>query len=230
MIFKTERWDNYQINNKNKQNMSTIINDLNWRYATKKFDATKKVSTEDLEKIKEILRLTPTSYGIQGMKFIFVKDSDLRSKIQAAGWNQAQITEASDLLVLCYNATLNDSDIDGLIQLVSDVRGVATEHLKGYSDMMKGTLANLTEEQKGNWLAKQVYIALGQLLTGLAALKIDATPMEGFDASQVDEILELDKLGLKSVLLCPIGYRHSEDESQHGAKVRYAIEDLFIEK
>lgn len=206
----------------------TIIDDLNWRYATKKFDSSKKVSTENIETIKEILRLTPTSYGLQGLKFVIVENPEIRKEIQAAAWNQEQVTEASHLIVLCYTKDLNATHVDNYMKLVSETRNTPLEKLDGFGNMIKQTISSMTDSQMGEWLTKQVYIALGQLLTGLSKLRIDSTPMEGFSPMKVDDILKLDDHGLSSVLLCPIGYRHEEDAAQHQKKVRQSKEDLFI--
>jgi len=208
---------------------NSILDDLNWRYATKKFDSEKRISNEDLETIKDILRLTPTSYGLQGLKFVLVENKNLRSEIQKAAWNQEQVTEASHLIVLCYVKNLGDSEVDSYVNLMSSTRDISIDKLEGFSGMMKNTIASMSEDQKGYWLSKQVYIALGQLMVGLSTMKIDSTPMEGFDPKKVDEILKLNDLDLSSVLICPIGYRHEEDMAQHQKKVRQSKDDMFIE-
>jgi nitroreductase len=208
--------------------MSTFIENANWRYATKKFDATKKVSTEDLNTLKEAIRLSASSFGLQLYKIIIVENPELRAKLQPASWGQTQIVDASQVIVFANQTQLSDADVDSYINNISKTRNLPTEALSGYSDYMKGALNNMPEAIRPFWTAKQTYLALGNLLNAAAELKIDVTPMEGFVPEQYNEILGLDKLGLNAAVVATIGYRHEEDATQHYAKVRKSTEDLFI--
>ncbi|MFH6999818.1 NAD(P)H-dependent oxidoreductase [Flavobacterium sp. FlaQc-57] len=208
--------------------MSTLLDNLNWRYATKKFDATKKISTEDLNTLKEAVRLSASSYGLQPFKVILVENPEIREQLKAAAWGQTQITDASHLFVFANDLNAGAESVDAYIKNISETRGVPTEALAGFSDMMKGTIANLSQEAKDIWTAKQTYIALGTLLSAAAELKIDATPMEGFSPASFNEILGLDKLGLNAAVIATVGYRHDEDDAQHYKKVRKSQEELFI--
>ncbi|MFV8322845.1 NAD(P)H-dependent oxidoreductase [uncultured Flavobacterium sp.] len=208
--------------------MSTFLENQNWRYATKKFDATKKITAEDLSTLKEAIRLSSSSYGLQPYKVIIVENPELRANIQPAAWGQSQIVEASHLIIFANETKVDDLAIDEYIKNISQTRNMPIEALAGYGDFMKSKITSLTPEEKNIWTAKQTYLALGNLLNVAAELKIDATPMEGFVPAQVNEILGLDKLGLNATLIATLGYRHDEDATQHYKKVRKSNEDLFI--
>lgn len=208
--------------------MSTLLDNLNWRYATKKFDATKKISSQDLNTLKEAVRLSASSYGLQPYKVIIVENPEIREKLKAAAYGQTQITDASQIFIFANDLNLGADSVDAYINTISETRGVPTDALGGFSDMMKGTISNLSVEAKNIWTAKQTYIALGTLLSAASELKIDATPMEGFNAAAFNEILGFDKLGLNTSVIATVGYRHDEDETQHYKKVRKSHENLFI--
>lgn len=208
--------------------MSTILDSLNWRYATKKFDATKKISNQDLETIKEALRLTASSYGLQPYKILIIESPELRAQLQPAAWGQTQIVDASHLLVFANQTDFGDNEIETYGKNIVETRGIPAESIQGYVDFMKSKISTLPLDKRDNWTAKQAYIALGNLLSVTAELKIDATPMEGFEAEKVNEILGLDKLGLNASLIATLGYRHEDDTTQHFKKVRKSNEEFFI--
>ena len=208
--------------------MSKFIENQNWRYATKKFDATKKVSATDLEILKEAIRLSSSSYGLQLYKIIIVENPEVRSKLQPASWGQTQIVDASHLIVFANQTNIGETEIDSYIENISQTRNLPIDALSGYGDFMKGAITPLSEEAKNIWTAKQTYLALGNLLNAAAELKIDVTPMEGFDPKQYNEILGLDKLNLNASVVAAVGYRHEEDATQHYKKVRKSNENLFI--
>jgi nitroreductase len=208
---------------KNKE----IIENLNWRYATKKFDATKKICQEDLDTLKESLRLTPSSYGLQPWKFLIIENKELRSKLREHSWGQAQVTDASHLFVLCTYTDVTDQFIDEHIANTAVIRNVDPATLQGYGNFVKTKMKELSADQKKNWNSKQAYIALGQLMTVCAELRIDATPMEGFEPDKYNEILGLNERGLHATLVCPVGYRSEEDAAQHTIKVRKPTADVF---
>ena len=208
--------------------MSTLLDNLNWRYATKKFDATKKISSADLNTLKEAVRLAASSYGLQPYKVVIVENPEIREKLKAAAYGQTQITDASQIFIFANDLNAGAESVDAYIKNISETRGVPTDALAGFADMMKGTIANLSQDAKNIWTAKQTYIALGTLLAAAAELKIDATPMEGFNAAAFNEILGFDKLGLNASVIATVGYRHGEDDTQHYKKVRKSHEELFI--
>lgn len=208
--------------------MSTLLDNLNWRYATKKFDATKKISSADLNTLKEAVRLAASSYGLQPYKVVIVENPEIREQLKAAAYGQTQITDASQIFVFANDLNAGAESVDAYIKNISETRGVPADALAGFADMMKGTIANLSQDAKNIWTAKQTYIALGTLLAAAAELKIDATPMEGFNAAAFNEILGFDKLGLNASVIATVGYRHGEDDTQHYKKVRKSHEELFI--
>jgi nitroreductase len=208
--------------------MSNFIDNANWRYATKKFDASKKVSKEDFETLKEAIRLSASSYGLQPYKVFIIESPEIRAKIQPVAWGQSQIVEASHLVVFANITNFGDAEIDAYAKNLSETRGIPAENVKGYVDFVKSKITTLPLEIKNNWTSKQTYLALGNLLNAASELKIDVTPMEGFEPEAVNEILGFDKLGLNASLLATIGYRHEDDATQHYAKVRKSNEELFI--
>ncbi|HNR85377.1 MAG TPA: NAD(P)H-dependent oxidoreductase [Taishania sp.] len=207
----------------------SIIDNLYWRYATKKYDASKKVSNEAITIIKEALRLVPTSYGLQPIKFLIIENPEIRKELLHYSYNQFSIVEASHLIVI---ASLNDiptQEIDDYIENTATTRSIPIQQLSNYADFLKRTINNLSPTEKSTWAQKQAYIALGVLLDICAQLKIDTTPMEGFDVDGYDKVLKLTEKGLSSTLVIPIGFRHDEDATQHWKKVRKTKEELFEE-
>lgn len=208
--------------------MSNFIKNANWRYATKKFDATKKVSNEDLEILKEAVRLSASSYGLQPYKVIFVENPELRAQLKPVSWGQSQIVDASHLLVFANITDFGDTQIDAHINNIAATRGLPADALQGYGDFMKSKINSLSEENRNIWTSKQTYIALTNLLNAAAELGIDVTPMEGFEPEKYNEILGLTELGLNASLVATIGYRDAADDTQNYAKVRKSNEELFI--
>ncbi|MFV8328003.1 NAD(P)H-dependent oxidoreductase [Flavobacterium sp. ZS1P14] len=208
--------------------MNTFLENQNWRYATKKFDASKKITPADLNTLKEAIRLSSSSYGLQPYKVIIVESPELRAQLQPAAWGQSQIVEASHLIIFANETNVDETTIDSYLKNISETRNTPIEALSGYGDFMKSKIATLDSDVKNIWTAKQTYLALGNLLNAAAELQIDATPMEGFVPAQVNEILGLNKLGLNASLIATLGYRHEEDATQHYKKVRKSNEELFI--
>lgn len=206
-----------------------MLDALQWRYATKKYDATKKLSSEQLNFLKEAIRLSASSYGLQGYKVLVIQDPELRAKLQPAAWGQAQITDASVLFVFCIPTNYSSDDVNAFVQHTANERGLDWEALKGYAEFMNTKIFEKTPEEIEIWLSRQVYIALGNLLAAAGSAKIDATPMEGFEPEKFDEILGLKEKNLRSVVLATVGFRHEEDATQHYKKVRKPAEQLFEE-
>ena len=204
-----------------------FIENQNWRYATKKFDATKKIAPADLEILKEAIRLSTSSYGLQLYKVFIIENPAVRAQLQPASWGQSQIVDASHLFVFANYTDVQESHIDHYVENIAQTRGISMEAVKGYGDFMKNSLVGLPQEKKAIWTSKQTYLALGNLLNAAAELKIDVTPMEGFEPEKYNEILGLTEKGLQATLVCPIGYRSSEDAAQFNPKVRRPMEDIF---
>ena len=202
-----------------------IIEDLNWRYACKKFDAQAKLSQEEVDTLLEALRLSASSYGLQPWKFLVVNNKELREQLLPAAFNQHQVVDASHLLVLCAKADMDEAHVDAFLKNVSETRGQDLHSLEGFKKMLM-VAANKPVDKKLEWAKKQLYIALGALLTVCAKLRIDSCPMEGFKPSEVDKILGLEEKGLKSVLLCPVGRRAEDDHYLSRLKVRFPKEEV----
>lgn len=207
--------------------MSTFIENQNWRYATKKFNSEKKISNSDLEILKQAIQLSSSSYGLQPYKVLIIENEEIRRQLQPASWGQSQITDASHLLVFASETNVDAEYITRYAENMAKTRNIPFDSVKGYADFMIGNIASLTPEKQIIWAQKQAYLALGNLLNAAAELKIDVTPMEGFLPEQYNEILGLKEKGLHATLVATIGYRHEEDETQHYAKVRKPITELF---
>tara|TARA_R110002167_G_scaffold3198_5_gene15429 strand:+ start:583 stop:1215 length:633 start_codon:yes stop_codon:yes gene_type:complete len=207
--------------------MNSIVDKLNWRYATKKFDSSKKVSEEDLETLLEAARLTASSYGLQPYEIYVIEDTDVRQKLRKASYDQPQITDASYLIVLANKPTFNETMIDDYIANIMAIRGVSKEDLKGFSQTMKSTLLDLPDAYKNTWTSNQAYIVLGNLMTVASEMKIDTCPMEGFDKAKYNEILGLTDKDLNAAVVLAVGYRSADDTTQHYPKVRYSKEQII---
>ena len=168
--------------------MSTFLENQNWRYATKKFDASKKISTADLNTLKEAIRLSASSYGLQPYKVFIIENPELRAKLVGAAYGQTQVADASHLLVFANELNFGAAGIDQLANNICATRGLPLEAIQGYVDYMKGNITGLPEETRNIWTSKQAYLALGNLLNAAAELKIDVTPMEGFVPAQVKDL------------------------------------------
>ncbi|MDD5213488.1 MAG: NAD(P)H-dependent oxidoreductase [Candidatus Gracilibacteria bacterium] len=208
--------------------MTNLITDLNWRYATKMFDKTKKVSETDLAEIVEAFRLTSSSFGMQPWKMILVENEEFKNSLVEHSFGQSQISDCSHLLVLCRVANIDDNYISKYLEKIAETRCIPVENLEGLQHTIKGFLARHTEEQVKKWASEQVYIALGGLLSFLASAHIDSCTIGGFNPAKYDEILGLGEMGLASVVVLPIGYRSQDDKYASLAKVRFEKEDVFM--
>jgi len=202
---------------------------LNWRYATKQYDTTKKVSEDDINSIKEAMQLAASSYGLQPYKILDIRDTKLREELKPLSWGQPQITDASHLFVFCNKLEVTNDDVDDFIKLTASKRGQNIEELKEYADIIKSTLSNFSPDVMQAWTARQAYIALSNGLSAAAQLHVDSSPMEGFDNEAYNEKLGLKEQGYSACVLFAVGYRSEEDQLQHAAKVRKSIDELFEE-
>ena len=207
-----------------------LIEHLKWRYATKKMDPSKKVSEDHISKVMEAIQLAASSYGLQPYKVIDIKDSELRKQLQPLCWNQSQVVDASHLFVFCNQTEVTDKDVDQFVELKAKTNGLDVNQIKGYGDFVKVKMKEKSADEMYHWTAKQTYVALGNALNACAELKIDSTPMEGFEKDKVNNILDLPSKGLNACVLLTIGYRSDEDASQHSKKVRKPMDVLFIER
>lgn len=204
-----------------------VTEQLNWRYATKKFDPSRKIPEEIWEVLEQSLVLAPSSFGLQPWKFIVVRNPQIRQQLLEHSWGQMQVVEASHLVVLAIKKDLNDSDVDRYIKRMSEVQEVPVENLQKYAGVVKGFLKQPPFPLDINeWSTRQTYIALGQYMTCAAMLGIDTCPMEGFVPAKYDEVLGLSAQGYSAVVVCPAGYRAADDKYATNPKVRYATEDV----
>lgn len=205
-----------------------LLEQMHWRYAVKAFDPAQKLSAAQFDALLESLRFSASSFGLQPWKFVVVNSPALRAKVREHSWGQSQVTDASQLIVLCAQRELTAADIDRWSATLTKTRGGDPAIHEGYRKMMHGWHKHQTPEQLRQWMARQVYLALGTLLTAAAALGIDACPMEGFDPVKVGEVLGLDKLGLEAVVMCPVGFRSASDKYAGVAKVRYGKDEVIV--
>lgn len=192
--------------------MSALIEKLNWRYATKKMDPSKVVPEDKVERIVEAARLAPTSSGLQPFEVIVVTNKDVRQRIQEIAWNQAQVTEGSHLLVFAAWDNYTPERINHMFDLVNEERGFTNEGWENYRQMLLNTYPGREPQVNFEHAARQAYIGFGMSVAQAAFEGVDATPMEGFDAAKLDEILGLKEKGLRSVTILPLGYRAQEGD------------------
>ncbi len=213
--------------NKLVQN-DVLLEGLNWRYATKAYDPTKKVSDEDWATIEAALTLAPSSFGIQPYKFFVITDPETRENLKAAAYGQSPISDASHIVAFAYKKTLTDGDIEHFVDRIAEVRGVSKDTLADYGNVMKGSAKRAVDGGYiETWNSRQAYIPLGFLLQTAALLGIDATPMEGFDAGKVNEVLGLTDYSV--VVLAAVGYRDAENDWLAALpKVREPIENIIV--
>jgi nitroreductase len=206
-----------------------IIKQLKWRYACKKFDASKKLSDKKINKLKKAFNLTATSFGLQPIKMIVIKDAKIKNTLLEHAYFQEQITTCSHLLVLCVDTKINSDTIDKYFDLEKKVRGTSEDIIGQYRKQLKDSFAEQSKETKEQSAIYQTYIALGNLMTVCAIEKIDSCAMEGFNPTKFDEVLNLKSLNLKSVLLLPVGYRAEDDFMSTLKKVRKPLSKIIIE-
>jgi len=219
----------------------SIIDSLKWRYATKKFDPSKKVSDKDIGLLKEAIKLTPTSYGFQLYKVIIVTDQEIKDKLYKESYYQSQIRDCSHLFVFCSYKTVTSAHIDEFIALMEE--GRVQDDERGYVDKFKskakiiayGTIAKADIGRRDkvealHWMQKQCYLAISQLMVTCADMRIDSCPFEGFNQKAYDKILGLENQNLTSTVLLPVGYRTEDDRHQFRTKIRKPLNKLFEEK
>lgn len=205
----------------------SVLQQLYWRYAVKKFDPTQIIPDEVWTVLEQSLVLAPSSFGLQPWKFFIVRDPDIRRQLVEHSWGQVQVVDASHLVVLAIKKDVGSADVDQYINYMAEVRQTPVDKLQGLASMIKGFLAQPPYPLEINdWSARQVYLALGQYMTCAAMLGIDTCPMEGFVPDQYNKILGLSEQGYQAVVVCPAGYRAPDDKYASMPKVRYATETV----
>jgi nitroreductase len=204
-----------------------LLEQLNWRYATKQFDPSRKIPAADWATLEEALLLSPSSVGLQPWKFLVIDDPILRATLQPASYGQSQIVDASQLVVLATKPDLNEEDVDAHVARIAEVRGLQVADLAALKGMAMGIVTGRSADQRREWAFNQTYIALGNLITSAALLGIDACPMEGFSREEYDKILGLSEQGLASAAVVTLGYRSADDKYATAAKVRFPLETVI---
>ena len=203
---------------------------LNWRYATKSFEAGRTIPAPTWEALQQSLVLCPSSYGLQPWKFLLVRDQELRRQLRPHSWDQSQISDCSELVVFLGRRSMEQADLDRLIGATCQARNLEADQLAFYSDLMR---RNLVEHEQvpaqaiAEWIGRQVYIALGTFMTAAALLEVDTCPIEGFDPTAYDRLLGLDASPYRSWVVCAAGYRAASDKYAQLAKVRYPAAELI---
>jgi nitroreductase len=208
-------------------NPQQLLHALNWRYATKVFDAAQKIPTDVWQALEQSLVLTPTSYGLQPYQFLVINDPAKRAELLNHSWKQKQVVDASHFVVFTARTEMTKADVDKLIARISSVRGVPAESMTPYWNMMIGDVINGPRGKIAHeWATRQAYIALGNLMTCAAVLEVDACPMEGLNPLEYDKILNLAGTGYATVVACALGYRSAGDKYAGLAKIRYETNEL----
>jgi hypothetical protein len=207
---------------------SEIINKLQWRYATKKFDPNRSLSEEKLEILKESFNLTATSYGLQPLRLLVVSDRKIKEQLVPISMDQPQVKDASHVLIFCTESTVTSQFIKGHFNRVEDIRNTPREILEPFESYLLESFSEKKPEDIELWMTKQAYLAMGNLLTVCALEDIDACPMEGFEPEKYDELFQLEQKGLRSVLVMPVGYRAEDDMFAGLKKVRRGVEEVVI--
>jgi nitroreductase len=205
----------------------SVLTQLKWRCATKKFDPARKIPPELWAKLEQAPVLSPSSYGLQPWKFIVVTSPEVRKQLHPASYNQLQILDASHLVVFAAKNPPTSADAERFITHTEQVRGLSAGSLQDYKNRILGSLSRMTEKDAFNWAARQTYIALGFFLSACALAGVDACPMEGFQGDKYDEILGLKARGFASVVLATAGYRAADDHYASLAKSRFDVSDAI---
>ncbi len=209
--------------------MSEILKALEWRYATKKFDANHNLTDDKIAVVKKAFNLTASSFGLQPVKLVIIHNQKLQDDLVSVSMNQQQVADASHVLVFCIEKNIDLSYIEAYFKNVKDIRDTPDEILQPYRSYLHSHFEKESPEAIDSWATKQAYLAMGNLLTICAIEKIDACPMEGFNTERYDELLHLSEKGLSSVLVMPIGYRAEDDMFADFKKVRKALGEAVIE-
>ncbi len=204
-----------------------LLNQLRWRYATKKFDTARRIPEATWNALEQSLVLAPSSFGLQPWRFAVITDAAVKARLPAISWNQTQPAECSHMVVIAGRTEMSVADVDRYFDRSAALRGEASRAaVEGYKAMMLGFVSRLSKPQAAEWAARQCYIALGQLMAAAAVVGVDACPMEGIVEAEYDKLLDLPRQGYTSVVGCALGYRAADDKYAGMAKVRYEARDV----
>lgn len=206
-----------------------LLTQLRWRYAVKKFDATRSIPESVWPALEEALVLTPSSFGLQPWRFYVITSQEIREQLPAISWNQSQVRDASHVVVFAIRSPFSDEDVDRFVARTAVVRETPLEKLAGFRNMMVKAIDQIARAgQIEAWATFQVYIALGNFMTAAAALGIDTCPMEGILPDRYDELLGLREAGYRTVVVATAGYRAPDDKYALLAKVRYPTDEMIV--
>jgi nitroreductase len=204
-----------------------LLNDLQWRYAVKEF-SNKKILAIEVKSLLNATRLSASSYGLQPYNIIVVESAAIKQQLLSFSYGQNKIAESSHLIVFAAHSQVGDLTVDRYIAKHAQITNTPVQQLSDFSSHMKSALGAKTIAQKQEWAHQQAYIALGNFLTCAAAMKIDSCPMTGIDNAGYDKVLGLDKKGLTTSVICPIGYRHENDAQADSPKVRFDYDEIVM--
>lgn len=208
-----------------------IVKIQEWRCSVKKFDANQKIPEATWSAIEKSLILSPSSYGLQPWKFFVLTDKEIRKKLTPLSWNQTQVEDCSHFVVLAHRNKVDEAYVQKYVDSIAKTRGLSAEKLEGYKNMMIGDVVRGPRNAMvKEWAARQVYIALGNLMTAAAAVGVDSCPMEGIDPPKYDQILGIAGTEYSTVVACALGYRHAEDYYPKLAKVRFSPSEVIVHK
>tara|TARA_Y100000991_G_scaffold201150_1_gene173969 strand:+ start:128 stop:760 length:633 start_codon:yes stop_codon:yes gene_type:complete len=205
-----------------------LIKSLKWRYATKVFDNNKIIDGVLVDKIKQGFNLTASSYGLQPVKLILLKNKKIQNELFSISMNQKQVLDASHIAIFCININIDSDYIEDYFKRIKKIRNTEESILSSYRKNLISIFSKMSQIDIESWATKQAYLAMGNLLAVCADLKVDTCPMEGFDSLAYDKYFNLNKKGLKSVLIMPMGYRSSQDILSKLEKVRKPISESII--
>ena len=209
-------------------NNETLLRQLKWRYAVKRFDPRRKIQAPDWQTLEQALVLSPSSFGLQPWKFFVIDDPQVRQKLKAASWNQSQVADASHYVVFAIRRDIGPADVDRFIGRAAQVNGTAVETLAGYRKVIADFVSRPAEQfDRDAWSARQLYIALGNFMTAAAMIGIDTCPMEGLDPAQYDQVLGLAERGYRTYCACAAGYRSADDKYALAPKVRFEPSEVI---
>ncbi len=208
--------------------MMNSLQSLNWRYATKKFDANRSLTDAQINQLLEAGNLAASSYGLQPYKLVVIQNQNLQDQLVAHSYNQHQVADASHVIVIAVRTDVDANYISAFSARMEQERGLDAGMLDPYKGMMLGTIGQLSQEDLYQWAAKQAYIVLGTMISAAAQMEIDSCPMEGFVPDQYDQLLDLESKNLRSVLVLPVGYRSEDDAAQHQKKIRMPLEEIVV--
>ena len=205
-----------------------ILASLRWRYATKKFDATKMLSDEQVTAILDAGNLAPTSYGLQPFKFVVIQEKTLQEKLITSSYGQRQVADASHVIIIATRSDVDEDYVSRYVDLMESERGLDGGSLDQYKAVMTGAVSGMTPDTLQAWATKQAYIALGTMMVACGAMEIDACPMEGFVSSEYNELLGFGKMNLSAAVVLPVGFRAEDDKAGQYKKVRQPLDEIVV--